>query len=650
MDFSASHAARWQAYQTRARIGARIWFAAIKGALLAWIALTIYVVWRETAVYFPAFGHRYFLSWLLAWLFTDVPGLRGLGPWLHLQYEGRWYPLPAMYQFLNGPRFYKASFGFWFAHFCRYTSIAPAALIGVFIALKLRREAGPEHVRGLRLLTPHRLNAQLAGGQLWRAGRIIARLVWLGRCGAPAPMRIGAVEIPPKKEPENFLITGSPGAGKSTLIRHFLTRIAERGQSAVVLDPEREYVQEFYDPKRGDLILNPRDRRCPWWSPWEEFRKESLDTDVAALAASMLPDLPNTFAENASARFFRESSRTLLEAIFHRVPKHQTERILQVLSLPREELRQTLAGTPAEPLIDPGAHEQGAGIVATAAGAVRPFQYLPRREDTKNSWSARRWAERPAGWLFLTSMEDSRAALVRLQALWLDSLVRWLLGADLEHAGRQVWIVIDELATLGYQPQLEQLVTRGRKRGLCVVMGFQNVSQLRSIYGRDRTTTLTSAPTTKVILRCDEAETAEWASEQLGKHEVVRIEMTALAGLSSYREGFNLQPHRSVEPIVMAAEVQSLREYEGYLCVAGADRAKIAIPPRHLERRQPSFLPRQREAHEGDSLSNSAAGQREKQDEAAAAGEAMNIESAAQQGRANTIAASARGARRDKWA
>lgn len=650
MDFSASDAARWQAYQTRARISVRIWLTAIKAAFLVWIALTTYVVWHETAVYFPVFGHRYFLSWFVAWLFTDVPGLRGLGPWLHLRYQGRWYPLPSMYQFLNGPHLYRASFGFWFEHFCRYTAIVPLAVFGIFIVVKLRRDSGPEHVRGLRLLTPRRLNTQLGGGPFQKAARMIPRLALRGRHSTPAPLLIGAVVISPKKEPENFLITGSPGAGKSTLIRHFLTRIAERGQSAVVLDPEREYVQEFYDPKRGDLILNPRDRRCPWWSPWEEFRKDSFDTDVAALAASMLPDLPNTFAENASARFFRESSRTLLEAIFHKVPEHQTGRILEMLSLPREELRQTLIGTPAEPLIDPGAHEQGAGIVATAAGAVRPFQYLPPREETTASWSAQRWAERPRGWLFLTSMEDSRAALVRLQALWLDSLVRWLLGADLEHAGRQAWIVIDELAVLGYQPQLEQLVTRGRKRGLCVVMGFQNVSQLRSIYGRDRTTTLTSAPTTKVILRCDEAETAEWASEQLGKHEVVRVEMTALAGLSSYREGLNLQPHRSVEPIVMAAEVQSLKEYEGYLCVAGADRAKIAIPPRHLERRQPPFLPQPSIPDTVSGPSDPLPQEPRKDEKTAAPAKAPKVKSRLSERRPAEASASASRSARDKWA
>ena len=55
----------------------------------------------------------------------------------------------------------------------------------------------------------------------------------------------------------------------------------------------------------------------------------------------------------------------------------------------------------------------------------------------------------------------------------------------------------DELPAMDYQPQIEKLVTRGRKRGLAVVMGFQNVSQLRSIYGADGAITLTSSPTIK---------------------------------------------------------------------------------------------------------------------------------------------------------
>ncbi len=215
---------------------------------------------------------------------------------------------------------------------------------------------------------------------------------------------------------------------------------------------------------------------------------------------------------------------------------------------------------------------------------------MPQRHQTDRSGSARSGAATRQGWVFLSSSEDARAAIQRLQGVWLDSLLRWLMSAEI--GSDQVWIMADELPAMEYQPQIEKLITRGRKRGLAVVMGFQNVSQLRSIYGRDGAITLTSSPTTKVILRCDEAETAKWASELLGSREVERMTMTQLAGLSNYREGVNLQPHRSTARIVTPAEIQLLNPLRGYLCVAGSDRTTIKIPERHLEKRQPAFLSR----------------------------------------------------------
>ena len=70
--------------------------------------------------------------------------------------------------------------------------------------------------------------------------------------------------------------------------------------------------------------------------------------------------------------------------------------------------------------------------------------------------------------------------------------------------------------------ELETLVVRGRKRGLCAVLGFQAITQLRAIYGRDQTATLAAAPATKLILRTGEAETARWSSAQIGEREVSR--------------------------------------------------------------------------------------------------------------------------------
>jgi hypothetical protein len=96
----------------------------------------------------------------------------------------------------------------------------------------------------------------------------------------------------------------------------------------------------------------------------------------------------------------------------------------------------------------------------------------------------------------------------------------------------------------------------------------------------------------KVILRCDEAETAKWASDQLGSREIVRTNMTALTGVSTNREGINLQPLRSSEHIVTAGEIQLLQPLEGYLCMAGYDRTAIRVPGHFLRRRQPAFMPR----------------------------------------------------------
>jgi energy-coupling factor transporter ATP-binding protein EcfA2 len=572
----ASEAARWQAYQTRARMGLRLWLQVLMGVVMIWALLTGYVVWYETGQYFPQIDHAYFGRWVICGLITQTPIMTLLGPRMELPINGSWYPIIPLANWLNGPQLYHLPFTYWFWHYGLRTALIPIGLALATIVWRVRHVVDRDHIRGLRLLRPKEHHRQVHAG-------------WLERFRNRHGIRVGASVIAPRKEAEHFLITGSPGAGKSTLIRHMLIQIRDRSQSAIVIDPDCEFVQEFFDEGRGDVVLNPLDARCPYWSPWLEFGDDSFTMDAEAMAASLI----RTQAKNASEEFFRESGRTLLESIFAVVKdRHHAGTIADFLALSREEIQQKLKGTRAYPLIDPGAHEQGSGIIATAANAVKPFAHLPERKQTSRAWSAREWASSREGWIFLSSREDARAAIQRLQGVWLDSLVRWLMSAEI--GSDQVWIMADELPAMEYQPQIEKLVTRGRKRGLAVVMGFQNVSQLRSIYGADGAITLTSSPTTKVILRCDEAETAKWASDLLGSREVERINMTQLAGLSTMREGVNLQPQRTNEHIVTPAEIQLLQPFQGYLCVAGFDRTTIRIPERHLEPRQLAFVSRSR--------------------------------------------------------
>ena len=147
-----------------------------------------------------------------------------------------------------------------------------------------------------------------------------------------AGVELAHVRIPRSIECEHFLITGATGAGKSMAIRSLLRQIQARGDLAIVVDPECEYVSEFYRPVRGDLILNPVDERCPYWSPWLELSERYYQADAAMLAASLIPEPPRGY-ESGSDHFFRQSSRTLLESLLQVAAPREPQSIPKLLEL-----------------------------------------------------------------------------------------------------------------------------------------------------------------------------------------------------------------------------------------------------------------------------------------------------------------------------
>ena len=89
------------------------------------------------------------------------------------------------------------------------------------------------------------------------------------------------MRIPPGKESQHFQMMGDTGAGKTTLIMQLLRQIRDRGDVAIVYDPASEFVQRFYDEKRDDIILNPLDARCPFWSPAMEIESNQEATTIS---------------------------------------------------------------------------------------------------------------------------------------------------------------------------------------------------------------------------------------------------------------------------------------------------------------------------------------------------------------------------------
>ncbi|HUA36029.1 MAG TPA: type IV secretion system DNA-binding domain-containing protein [Candidatus Binataceae bacterium] len=538
-----------------------------------WAVTTTVLVWCWLGYYGGPPAHEYFGRWVLAWFFTEIVPL----PFGSLPYRGARYPIDRMYVFLCRKYYLGGSFAGWFWHYAPWGAVVTGWLICLVLLLIFRprgESRSSKYIRGTDVVPTQHLARELAADGI----------------------TIGDMPTPRRQESQHFIISGAPGTGKSTAIRSMLRQTERRGETAVVLDPECEYVPEFYQPQRGDVILNPLDARSPSWSPWWELRPGSEAMDAEALAAALVPDPPSTFSQGGADFFFRQSARTLIIGLLYALKSRDPADIPKLLGLPRHELKEALRGTPAEVLIDPGAHEQGAGIVATAFNATSAFRHIPHRAE--KSWSALGWAGNQRSWLFLSSNEESREAALPLQGVWLDCVIRRLMAR--EEGSGQVWIFADELPVLKRQAELETLVVRGRKRGLCVVLGFQAITQLRAIYGHDQTATLAAAPATKLILRTGEAETARWSSAQIGEREVTRREI----GHSLNRQnGFTIHPHRQVESAVLASEIQMLPPFEGYLCIAGHHRARVRVPYLAPVRRERPFIRRVDEAalnpHEG---------------------------------------------------
>jgi hypothetical protein len=106
--------------------------------------------------------------------------------------------------------------------------------------------------------------------------------------------------IPRDREAMHFLIVDDSGTGKSAAIRQMLAQISDRGEAAIVYDPAMEYLPQFYSEQRGDVVLNPLDARCPFWSPGDEVAHEA---EALTLAASLFPE------QGRENRFFVEASR-----------------------------------------------------------------------------------------------------------------------------------------------------------------------------------------------------------------------------------------------------------------------------------------------------------------------------------------------------
>jgi hypothetical protein len=386
------------------------------------------------------------------------------------------------------------------------------------------------------------------------------------------------LSIPRSLESSHIMIMGDTGAGKSVLQRRVLSQVSERGETAIVYDPALEYTPQFFNAARGDLVLNPLDARCPYWSPADEVIHEA---EALTLATSLFPDKPheNTFLVEGPRKIFA-----------HLLTLKPTPEELVRWMGHEEELDRLVKGTELEAFIYRGAGPQRGGVLGALNMVADSLKLLPRETDAKQRWTTEEWARQKTGWLFLTSNPRFRERLLPLTSLWLDTLVLRLMNQG-DPAMRHAWFVLDELAILQRLPQLHTALTENRKSGNPVVIGFQGRSQLEVRYGHEAEAML-SQPATKIFLHTSEPRAAKWISDTIGEVEMQRTNETVNAG-RFFRNARSRSYHteRRTEPLVLPSEISGLERLHALVKV---DNLVVPFSFPYLAplKSQPGFIPR----------------------------------------------------------
>ena len=357
------------------------------------------------------------------------------------------------------------------------------------------------------------------------------------RKGDPKDGRIwwGGSVLPREAETTHFLIVGTSGSGKTLSMKRMMRTVLPdigvvRDQRALVYDAKQDVLSFLagLGLKCPVVTLNPFDARGAAWDMAKDIRSPSAARQVAKI---LVPD-----EQGGGNQFFTFGARDLLAEVvmtfIRQVPDEWTLRDLVLTTRSIDSLKSVLSMTESgEGLFESYFGDERTGLNVLATLRTR----LAELEPVAALWSASTHRVSLEDWasgefvLVLASNEKVRAALDALNRLIFRRLVELTLSRS-ESFARRTWFFLDEVREAGRLDGLSSLMTRGRSKGACVVLGFQDIDGLRDVYGVHVANEIMAMCSSKAILRIESPETAAWASKLVGDFERIEVRESSRAG------------------------------------------------------------------------------------------------------------------------
>lgn len=344
----------------------------------------------------------------------------------------------------------------------------------------------------------------------------------------------------------NFLVLGSPGSGKTILVRLLLQSLLPRfcrasgedrsspppapTQRAIIYDAKLDMLAFLEGIVRSlpaglqnlfpDVIItNAFDARC---QGWDLARDVDSPEDVRYLVAALFPR-----DGNAGTSFWglaaQEITRAVVLSLVFRKVQDWTLRDIIIICRSLDLIRQVTKDCPeACGILESCLNDTNdlPGVLATLSTK------LSRYEDIAAIWhnlpvtrrfSVHEWYHR-GGILLFGSHPRFADALGPLNEVMLKLAVDELLAGP-ETRLPHTWFILDGFRWLGRAETVRRVLDQGHSQGGAVVLGIQDVSELISDHGEQEADEMLDRCAHKVFMHAGPA-TAEWAARHFGEFQL----------------------------------------------------------------------------------------------------------------------------------
>ena len=400
-------------------------------------------------------------------------------------------------------------------------------------------------------------------------GRYLAKSVkdvnrYLKARGEQSYLKIGDLHIVKDSETQNIGAQGSVGTGKSTIINSFLAQVQAANQRATIYDKGNNFIKLFYRDGK-DIILNPMDARCPRWDLWLECLDKA---DFESFALPLVPDSKGDPFWNMSARrLFVSTAEKMRED-----PDRSIKKLLdRLLSFSLADLQKYVEGTDASSLIDGSVEKTAMTIRAVLGAYVNALRYCEHLDNVSGEpFAIRDWVHNADqnSWIFISSDGRLEAALKPLITTWINILMQSILSLSVDRK-RRIWTVLDELASLGKLPKLQDFMQEARKFGGVTFISIQNFPQLEELYGTKSASAIWDLCNTTIYFRAPSSSVAEWVQKEIGEIHHNKFQDQYSYGVDTIRDGVNFSKNDTRDKIVSYSDIQNLNDLECYVSLKG---------------------------------------------------------------------------------